>query len=307
MSNRQRSVPVVPAAPVQQGMGFFQWIALMIVAVGLVVGLFYIFESLGAKTNSPFVKALTKILGSLVTVFATYFLVNRALRLRERQSDTVISSFAGYIDYQIRLFRGLYDGGPEDDEDTEKVLTAVNRFEDYEEIMDYARRRGVNAQSLPSFLLDTLCWPSYMATAEERLVDIYDATRQITILSGVATPKLAIDAIKIVDEYSDLYRDDLPVIRRGLRAYRKLEWIAQYVNQTQDPAYLQYMQEDIVESVAAAIEAIKYVFVKVPDSLEHQMRTPLNTFRGNIHSRYHEAYDLEVANVEADLEVLDID
>lgn len=305
MSNRRRSAPAVPAVPAQHGMGFFQVVALMIIGVGIVLGLFYVFEMLG--TNKPFIKALTRILGSVVTVFATYFLVNRALRLRERQSDTVISSFAGYIDYQIRLFRGLYEGGPEDDEETEKVLSNVSRLEEYDEIMDFAKRRGVNAQSLPSFMLDTLCWPSYMRTAEERLVDIYDATRQITILSGVATPKLAIDAIKIVDEYSELYRDDLPVIRRGLRAYRKLQWIAQYVNQTQDPSYQRYMQEDLEESVAAAIEAIKYVFVKLPESLESQMREPLNTFRGSINKRYHEAYDSEVANVEADVEILDID
>ena len=130
MSNRRRSAPAVPAVPAQQGMGFFQAIALMIIGVGVVLGLFYVFEMLGATGNKPFIKALTRILGSVVTVFATYFLVNRALRLRERQSDTVISSFAGYIDYQVRLFRGLYEGGPEDDEETEKVLSNVSRLEE---------------------------------------------------------------------------------------------------------------------------------------------------------------------------------
>ena len=300
--SKKRKVAEHAVPQSSQGMGFFQLVALMIVAAGLVLGLFWLFESIGQ--NSNLVKALTKILGSIVTVFTTYFLINRSLRLRERQSDTVVASFAGYIDYLSRLYGGLYEGGPEDDEKATELLSAVNRFEEYEDFYAYAERMRINANNLPAFLLDSLCFPSYMQTAKERLEDIYDATRQMTTLLGVSTPKLAIDAIQIVDEYSVLYRDDLPVINRGLRAYQKLQTIAQYTHAAQ---YEQYMQQDIADSLAAIMEAIRYVFIKVPRSLEEHLRKPLNNFRANLHSRYHEAYDNEVAAAAEDAEILDID
>ncbi len=55
-------------------------------------------KTLPKAKNPAFLKAVSTILKAVATVFATYFLINRALRIRERESDAIIASFVGYID-----------------------------------------------------------------------------------------------------------------------------------------------------------------------------------------------------------------
>lgn len=298
--NRKKKAPR-PPSNAEGGMGFFQIVGLILIGAAVVLGVFYVIESVGP--SKPFIKALTKILGSIATVFTTYFLINRALRVRERESDAIIVSFLGYIDYIIQTYKLSYGSGPEGDEEAQNVLHAVHG-RSWEEIEEYAHRMNINSEGLPRFLIDALCWPSYLRTAEERMLDIYDATQQITSLLGVCSPKMAAAAMEVVDCYSDLFRDDLPVIRRGLRAFRKLEWMGQYGPYIRDNSYHQGMQEDIVESVSAAIEGMQYTFQKLPESLEVELRDALNKFRSSLHKRYHEAYDRELQAVG---EILDID
>lgn len=290
-----------PEVDTQNGLGFFQIAGLILLGAAVILGLFTVIESVGP--NKPFIKALTKILGSIATVFTTYFLINRAMRVRERESDAIVVSFVGYIDYLIQTYGLSYGNGPEDDDEANGLLNAV-RGKDWQYIEEYAERMGVSAPELPRFLMDAICWPSYLRTSEERMIDIHESTQQITALLGVCSPKMATAAMEIVDCYSDLYRDDLPVIRRGLRAFRKLEWIAKYGAMVQGGHQHGAMQEDIAESLSAILEAMQYVFQKLPGSLEDELRANLNKFRSKLHKRYHEAYDREL---EAVGEVLDID
>ncbi|MEM1008124.1 MAG: hypothetical protein AAGJ35_03890 [Myxococcota bacterium] len=306
MASKKRKAPATQEAS-RQNNRTSQVIFLMLFGGLFLLGLFWLFEQLNATQNKPFLKAIIRISGSLVTVFATYFLVNRALRQRERQSDAVVAAFAGYIDYSVQLYKGLYEYGPEDDQEVQDLLRQTERFEDYEEFKAYARNSGIDTQNIHQFLMNALYWPSYLETARERMLDIHDATRQLTLMLGVSTPKLAPSTIQIIDEYSVLFKDELPVLRRGLRAFHKLEAIAQHLHHVPDPRYKEYLYEDVVDCLAAIYEAIIYTFVRLPRLLEETMRHPLQEFRKQLHKRYHDVYDQELIAIKDDLESLDID
>lgn len=304
--NYEAPAPIhkVEAAP--SGMGFFQALLLLLVGVGAAIGIFYIVEILGDQTGR-FYKTIAKVLGSLASVFATYFLINRALRLRERESDKVIASFMGYIDYLVQLFSRLYSSGPQYDDWAKEQLTAV-KGKEWEEIEEYASEHvSPTTRELPQFLIDTFNWPHYLRTAEERLLEIYDASQQVNNLVGVSSPKVGTSAIETLDHYSELFRDDLPVIRRGLRGFEKLRTIAQYAPYIQDASVHKGLDEDINDAVTAILEAMNYTFHKLPTDLEKVMRPALTKFRTHLDKRNHEAYDAELGAITADAELLDID
>ncbi len=284
------------------GLGFFQIVMLIIIGAIVILGIFWVIEEFGSQ-HAAFVKAFTRILGSIATVFTTYFLINRAMRLREKESDGIIISFVGYIDYLVQTYHNSYIEGPEDDEESMRILEDIEGLT-WQELEDYAEKMKVNAHNLPYFLLDTVDWPSYLNTAEEKLKEVYDATQQITALLGVSSPKMAVASMEVVDAYSDLFRDDLPVITRGLRGYRKLEWIAKYGKLIKDKNYLEELQEDIDESLGAILEAMQYIFQKVPVELEEELRGKLDTFYKKLSKRQKEIYDRELQDVG---ETFDID
>lgn len=275
--------------------GFFGIAGLIILATILVLGLFYVIELVGTDQSS-LKKALIKVVSSVVTVFATYFLVNRAIRQRERESDVILVSFVGYIDYLVQTFRNTYGRGPQDDEDCAEHMNHI-RGREWRGIEQYSSGLGITTNTLPRFLIDSVSYPSYLRSAEEQLLDINDSCRQITSLLGVCSPRLATAAMKVADSYSDLFKDSLPVIRRGLRGFRKLEWFAKYCPYIQDGQFHQECSQDINESIAAVLEGLQYVFQRISDELEDELRESLDEFRKNLPKRYHENYDDELEDV----------
>lgn len=300
---RRRSASQVGGGGESSG-SFWQNVMLILVAGAVLLGLFWLMESVGSGAKNPaFIKAVTTILKAVATVMATYFLINRALRVRERESDAIIASFVGYIDYLVQTYEITYGEGPEDDDETNEMLNAI-RDRDWQYIEQLAKHRDVSTQDIHEFMLDALVWPNYMKTAEEQLLEIHDSTQQVTSLLGVCTPKIATAAMDVINSYSDLFRDTLPVIRRGLRGFDKLRLIADCVPHVQDREYHEESAQDIAESIAAGMEALQYTFQKLPQELESELRNSLNTFRQKLPKKYHEAYDQEL---EAVGEKLDID
>lgn len=305
MSNkRRRSASQVSSA--SSGGSFLQSSMLILLGGLVLLGLFWAMENMGSGAKNPaFLKAVATILKALTTVVATYFLINRALRLRERESDAIITSFIGYIDYLVQTYENSYASkpDPEDDEETAQMLRAI-QGKDWQYIEKLAEHRGVTTRDINEFMLDALVWPHYMKTAEQQLLEIHDATQQVTAMLGVCTPKLATSAMDVINSYSDLFRDTLPVIRRGIRGFEKLETIARSAPYVQDQEYHDEISGDIAEAIAAGMEALQYTFQKLPDELEAELRQALTTFRQKLPKRYHEAYDQELDAVG---EALDID
>lgn len=304
MSNkRRRSASQVSNAG--GGGNFWQGIGWIIAGGAVLLGLFWLMESVGSGAKNPaFIKAVTTILKAVATVFATYFLINRALRLRERESDAIIASFIGYIDYLVQTYENSYAGkpDPEDDEETAEMLRAIEG-RDWQYMEQLAKHRGVTTSNLNEFMLDALVWPHYMKTAEQQLLEIHDATQQVTAMLGVCTPKLATKAMDVLNSYSDLFRDTLPVIRRGIRGFEKLQLIARCSAHVQDYEYHDAMSEDIAEAIAAGMEALQYTFQKLPQELEAELREALNTYRSTIPKRLYEAYDAELSDVGESLDI----
>jgi hypothetical protein len=279
---------------VNVNMSFGQILLLIVIGAGVAVGLFTVFESLGA--NKAVFRAITKVGASVVTVFTTYFLINRALRLRERESDTILVSFMGYIEYLVKTYALSYGDGPEDDPACNHHLDAVRGME-WEEIEDYSARLNVSTQTLPRFMTDAICWKSYLRTAEERMLDIHHATDRIVNLLGVCSPQMATVAMEVSDQYSDIFADDLPVIRRGIRGFDKLDRIMTYGAYVQDPRYHKDLEQDIAESISAILEGLQYTFQKLPNTLDAEMTAALTGFRQNLHKRYQAAYDAELEDL----------
>lgn len=303
---RRRSASQVGGADAEASGSFLKNVMLILIAGAVFLGLFWLMESMGSGAKNPaFLKAVSTILKAVATVFATYFLINRALRIRERESDAIIASFVGYIDYLVQTYNNSYGSGPdaEEDQETSEMLNAI-RDRDWQYIEQLAEHRGVTTRDIHEFMLDALVWPHYMKTSEQQLLEIHDACQQVTALLGVCTPKLATSAMDVLNSYSDMFRDTLPVIRRGIRGFEKLEMIARAAPYVQDQEYHEEIAGDIAEAIAAGMEALQYVFQKLPDGLEEEMREALNNYRKKLPKRYHEAYDQEL---EAVGESLDID
>ncbi len=275
-----------PAQPAQRSfLSLLPWIAgsFLVGALISVFGVLLLGEGARQKLTEVALRAVRGGVTAIITTLFTYFLVNRYMRKRERESDSIMVSYLAEMFSRLRDMTGYYDPATLPDEEGELSET-IAWLRDYESTPKERRQKTSQAE-LEDLLFRLRGIPSVLQAGQVRINFIRDVAARVDALLGVCSPKIASGVPNCVDQLTYDLREVIEDLSYAERGYLELERIHRYAGRRNLP---QQEIADILERIAVGITAL---YDDLTESFTDFQKEPLKNFLETLPAYALESYN----------------
>ncbi|MCB9640465.1 MAG: hypothetical protein H6727_16335 [Myxococcales bacterium] len=276
--------PTTPT-PQRNWMSMLPWLIGSFVlgaALSLVISLL-LGPSAKAQLTQVVLKAVRGGVTAIITTLFTYFLVNRYLRKRERESDTIMVSYLAEVVSRLRGLNAYYDPETLPDEEGELSET-IAWLRDYESTPK-ERRQKTNQSEIEDLLYQLRGVPAVLQAGQVRVNFIRDVSARIYTLLGVCSPKVAAGVPDCIDQLTYDLREAIEDLSYGERGYMELERIHRYAGKRN------VSQKEIAEILERIAVGIWALYDGITETLEDFQKEPLKNFLAELPAYATEAYN----------------
>ncbi len=291
---QNNQTPVQPAQP--SFLSRLPWIAgSFLVGAAITVVVMMISGDAGRKNLTDVVqKGLQSGLTAIITTLFTYFLVNRHLRKRERESDNITVSYLAEMFSRLRDITGYYNPEtlPEEEGELSEIIAWLREYESTPK----ERRQKSDRAELEDLLFRLRGIPSVLQAGQVRINFIRDVTARIEALLGVCSPVVASGIPDCIDQLTYDLREVIEDLSYAERGYLELERIHRYAGRRNLP---QHEIADILERIAVGITAL---YDDLTESFAEFKKEPLPNFLATLPAHALESYNATIEGLKGDEE-----